>query len=337
MADTVMWGIHTGKTGDADSSFMAKRIIALSCSGTPDFSHLPANREAFKSMCRLMFDSADGNVTASASQLIRFVHEMQVGDLVAYPSRTGRKVHLGKVTGPYQYAASARGGYAHQRLVEWTAHVPRTNYSQGALCERGTSLSLFLQVKNYLDEHLAALEGRVAVVACDEDEAVGLVASEVEQTTRDNVHKSLLRELKGRPFTHFVAHMPSKMGFHTRIAPPGPDGGIDIVPHRDELGFEPQIVKVQAKGLEGSNRHSTVASPYGNIGNAEDGLSVTLGTFTKQAVAFARDTSNLRLIGSKQRVELVLQRFGQLDAKYTGILPSRSEYLPEAIEQGNGG
>jgi restriction system protein len=337
MPETVMWGIHAGKTGDADSLFMAKKVIALGWVGTPDLSRLPAERDAFKAMYRATFpDSSDGNVTASASQLFRFVHEMKIGDLVAYPSRADRKVHLGKVTGTYQHAVGSIGGYAHQRQVEWLAHAPRTSYSQGALYELGSALSFF-QVKNYLDEHIALLEGRIAIDPKERDETVGLVVSEIEQTTRDYVLKTLLRELKGHPFTHFVAHLLSTMGYHTRVAPPGPDGGIDIVAHRDELGFEPPIIKVQVKGSEGSVGNSTVASLYGNIGNSEYGLFVTLGTFTKQAVAFARDKSNLRLIDSEQLIELVLQRYGQLDAKYKGILPLRSVYLPEEIEQGNGG
>ena len=43
---------------------------------------------------------------------------------------------------------------------------------------------------------------------------------------------------KGILFSHFVAQLLETMGYRTRISPEGPDGGIDIIAHKDELGFE---------------------------------------------------------------------------------------------------
>jgi restriction system protein len=337
MIDPVLWGIHAGKTGHADSLFKSKRVIALGWEGTPDLSSLPAEREAFKAVYRDVFPDANpGNVTASASQLYRFVHELQTGDLVAYASPIDRRVHLGRVTGAYKFVPDAPGGYCHQRSVEWLKHVPRTRYSQGALYELGAALSLF-QIRNYAEEHHAILAGEKSATEVEEkDETVGLVVTEIQQGTRDFVLKTLTRELKGHPFTHFVAHLLETMGYHTRIAPPGPDGGVDIVASRDELGFEPPIIKVQVKAGEGSIGNATVASLYGNIGNGEFGLFVTLGGFTKAAQAFGKDKGNLRLIDSDELTGLVLERYDQLDAKYKGLLPLQRVYIPEVVNTDDG-
>ena len=336
MQETVMWGIHAGKTGHADMLFKGKKVVALGWDGTPDLSSLPNDRDAFKTVYRQAFpDAGEGNVTASASQLYRFVHEIKVGDLVAYPSKIDKQVHLGRVTGPYSFASSAPGGYCHQRSVTWLKSAPRTRYSQGALYELGSALSFF-QVKNYLEEHQALLTDETPVVEpASKDETVALVVSEIRQSTRDFVLKKLTRELKGHPFTHFVAHLLETMGYHTRIAPPGPDGGIDVVASRDELGFEPPIIKVQVKAGEGSVGNATVASLYGNIGNGEFGLFVTLGTFTKAALAFARDKGNLRLIDSEELIDLALERYDQLDAKYKGLLPMQRVFIPESVDSDN--
>jgi len=332
MTEPVLWGIHAGKAGHADSLFKSRKVIALGWKGTQDLSSLPAEREAFKAHYRATFpDAGSGNVNASASQLYRFVHELQTDDLVAYASPVDRQVHLGRVTGAYRFVADAPGGYCHQRTVEWLKHVPRTRYSQGALYELGSALSFF-QVKNYAEEHHAILAGEKPAVEVEEkDETVGLVVSEIRQGTRDFVLKTLTRELKGHPFTHFVAHLLETMGYHTRTAPPGPDGGVDIIASRDELGFEPPIIKVQVKAGEGSIGNATVASLYGNIGNGEFGLFVTLGSFTKAAQAFGKDKGNLRLIDSDELTELVLERYDQLDAKYKGLLPLQRVFIPEAV------
>ena len=109
MSDSFLWGIHGGKTSDADALFKNQKVIALGWAGTPDLSTLPDDREAFKDMYRATFpDKSDGNVISSASQLYRFVHEMQEGDLVAYPSRPDRRVYLGRVTGPTSSSRAPR-------------------------------------------------------------------------------------------------------------------------------------------------------------------------------------------------------------------------------------
>jgi restriction endonuclease len=78
------------------------------------------------------------------------------------------------------------------------------------------------------------------------------------------------------------------MGYRTRVSPPGPDGGIDILAHRDELGFEPSIIKVQVKSGESSIGEPTVKELLGNLGDREYGLLVTLGAFTQLARSFAQ-------------------------------------------------
>ena len=64
------------------------------------------------------------------------------------------------------------------------------------------------------------------------------MAEDSEETTRDFVLKRLAQELKDHPFANFVAHLLNTMGYRTRVASQGPDGGIDIVAYKDELGFQ---------------------------------------------------------------------------------------------------
>lgn len=327
-----LWGIHAGKTGDADALFKKEKVVGLGWDRVPDLGPLPDDREAFKAAYRDAYpERTGGNVITSASQLYRFVHEVGQGDLVAYPSKLDRHVHIGRFTGPYRFAKGAAGGYVHQRPVEWLKVVPRTRYSQGALHEIGSALSFF-QIKNYLDEHLALLTGDTPGTESDDDETIGLVAEEIENTTRDFVLKALARELKGHPFASFVAHLLEMMGYRTRVSPPGPDGGVDVIAHRDELGFEPPIIKVQVKAVEGSIGSQVVQALYGNVESREFGLLVTLGEFTKAARTFERNKANLRLIDGSELVDLVLAHYEGLDSRYKGILPLKRVYVPEAVD-----
>jgi restriction system protein len=259
------------------------------------------------------------------------VDEVKVGDLVVYPSKRDRNVHIGEITGACRHDPSREPSYPNQRPVKWLKALPRTHFTQGALYEIGSALSFFL-VKNYADEFRAALEGKT-VQPPIEDTTAGLVAEEIEQTTRDFVLKKLAQELKGHPLAEFVAHLLGAMGYRSRVSSEGPDGGVDIIAHKDELGFEPPIIKVQVKSTEGSVGDQVVSALYGKVKTAEHGLVVTLGKISAQARAFARANSNLRLIDGEELVDLVLQHYEQFDSKYKGLIPLKRVYVPAPLEE----
>jgi len=198
------------------------------------------------------------------------------------------------------------------------------------LYEIGSALSLF-QIKNYADEFLAAIHGAPAPPPVDKDESVIVVSEEIEENTRDFVLKTLAQELKGHRFAHFVAQLLEVMSYRTRVSPEGPDGGIDIIAHRDELGFEPPIIKVQVKSNEGSIGDPVVSALYGKVDASEFGLLVTLGTFTRQARDFQRSKANLRLIDGDELVELILAHYEEFDSSYKGILPLKRVYVPQPV------
>jgi restriction system protein len=88
----------------------------------------------------------------------RFLHEMKLGDLAAYPSKQDKQVHIGRIVGQYRFEPSGENGYPHRRNVKWLKDVPRLDSTQGALYEIGAALSLF-PIKNYADEFRAVVEG----------------------------------------------------------------------------------------------------------------------------------------------------------------------------------
>lgn len=332
--EITVWGIHAGRFSEADGLFLKKNVIAIGWSKMGDLSAIKPEREMYKSKVMEAYpETKPGAIPLAAGQPFRFAHEMKVGDVVVYPSKNDRQIHIGVVQGEYKFNPSLDAEYPHTRSVKWEKAFPRTSFTQGALYEIGSAMSLF-QVKTYVDEYLAALEGKAKPIEMEaEDETVAYVVGDIEQNTRDYILKRLSQQLKGHPFSHFVAHLLQRMGYQTRVSPEGPDGGIDIVAHKDELGFEPPIIKVQVKSVDGSIGDPAVSALYGKIGAAEFGLFVTLGTFTKQATNFATSKSNLRLIDGDELVDLVLQHYESFDSKYKGLFPLKRVYIPETIEE----
>src|SRR3989442_6157371 len=193
--DISIWGIHAGKTGDADNLFLKKGCVALGWAKMADLAALKPDRDAFKTrLVEVYPEKKPGAIPNNAGQLFRFVHEMKPGDIIVYPSKHDRQVHLGRVEGPYTYDPAKDTGYPNSRSVKWARAVPRTRFSQGALYEIGSAMSLF-QGKNYVDEFRVALEGAAAAAPVTQDDTVAFVAEDIEETPRDFVPKSLAPEL----------------------------------------------------------------------------------------------------------------------------------------------
>lgn len=117
--DTVVWGIHGGKTGDADGLFLKKNVVALGWEAMGDLSKIPADKDAFKERVASTYpDYKPGAVPTNAGQLFRFVHKAQAGDLIAYSSKIDRQVHLGHIEGPYHYDQSSVRQYPHRVCLD---------------------------------------------------------------------------------------------------------------------------------------------------------------------------------------------------------------------------
>lgn len=330
-----IWGIHGGKGGTADQLFMNMPCVAIGWKKCGDLTKIGRDKAALKSAVVTNYpDVKPGAIPVYAGILYRFAFEMAEGDLVVYPSKIDKQVHIGRITGPYKYDPNKAPDHPHLHPVEWLTAVPRPTFSQGALYEIGSAVTLF-QVRNYANEFVAVVGGDPPPEPEPPIKEVTFppTVQAIEQATRDFILKQLSQELKGHPFAAFVANLMVVMGYRTQLSPPGPDGGIDILAHKDALGIEPPIIKVQVKSTAGSVGDPDTSALYGKVADGEFGLLVTLGSFTKQARSFATTKSNLRLIDGDGVVDLVLLHYDQLDSRYKGLLPLKRVFIPEVLDE----
>ena len=159
MSEQTIWGIHPGKGGAVEDLFLRRNVIAIGWPKMGDLSQYP-DREAYKAAFPGAYPGEKpGAIPTKAGQLYRFVHEMQVRDLVVCPLKLAREVRIGKTVGEYQHLPDVNARYPNMRKVEWLQSAPRTSFSQGALYEMGAALTLF-QISSHADEVIAVLEGR---------------------------------------------------------------------------------------------------------------------------------------------------------------------------------
>jgi len=104
--EKTFWGIHAGKTGDAESLFEKKNVIAVGWEEMGDLSVLK-DRADFKKRYEEVYPGVKpGAIPVNAGQLYRFVREMKIGDVVIFPLKRAPEIWLGRVTGEYTYDPS---------------------------------------------------------------------------------------------------------------------------------------------------------------------------------------------------------------------------------------
>lgn len=116
------------------------------------------------------------------------------------------------------------------------------------------------------------------------DQAVDQARSEIEHHIND---------LGPYDFQKLVAELLIGMGYHVPfVAPPGRDGGIDLVVYKDPLGINPPRIKVQVKHREQKLSVKEVRELEGLLRKDGDiGLIVSSGGFTSEVEREIRASS----------------------------------------------
>lgn len=322
-----IWGIHT----QDDNLFLKNNVIAIGWSDMGNLNNIDANRDAFKEKYMQIYPNAKkGSIAIGAGMLYRFRHEVQVGDYIVFPSKNNREVNIGVVEGEYIYDSN-QVEYVQTRKVKWLKHLPRMAFSQGALYEIGSAMTLF-SVKNYADEFLGALDKNFKKKALSdfEDESIGAIADDIIESTKDFILKELSRQFKGYDLEGFVADLLRAMGYRTTVSPQGGDSGIDITAYKDEL---PPRILVQVKSQDGEIRETTIQSLKGAMREGDYGLFITLSNYTKNAQKYLDSTPIIRGINGTELVDLILKYYDDLSDKYRKMIPLKQVYIPVPKEE----
>ena len=323
--DNKVWGVHT----QDDYLFLHKDVIAIGWKDFGDLKAIENTRDAFKEHYATVYPQSKKQAIAnSAGMLYRFIYEVQAGDYIVFPSKSDRKINIGVVEGEYEYVPSALE-YVQQRKVRWIKHLPRTLFSQGALYESGSFLSLFL-IKNYSEEFVAALDDNFKKDTSDaEDETIGATAEDIKESTKDFILKELSKNLKGYDLEEFVADLLRAMGYRTTLSPHGGDGGVDITAYKDEL---PPRILVQVKSQDGDIKESVLQSLKGALREGDYGTFVTLSNYTKNARKYLDNNPIIRGIDGSNLVDLILAHYESLSEKYQRMIPLEKVYIPVQSE-----
>ena len=337
----IVWGVHMGS--HVSDRPIEGGYVGIGWHELGDARQIHASREALKdAMIATYPDMKPGAIPVNAGSVYKFLHEMKSGDFVVYPSKSDRMVNIGKFIGEARYDESDSDGYTMQRKVEWLGHFPRNDFSQSALNEIGSAITLF-RIRRYPAEFItkagvlgnasSAVTSQVTVDIHedveDDDTAAVTVSRQAEETTDDFVIRRIMATMDGYQFEELVSHVMECMGYTSRVTPKSGDGGVDVIAHMDALGFQPPIVKIQCKRTTSQHSPAEVNQLLGTLGEGEFGLFVTLGSFSRAANEIERTRSKLRLIDGDAFVEMILDNYSKLSPRYRAIVPLKQIYVPD--------
>ncbi|MDB5327766.1 MAG: restriction endonuclease [Phycisphaerales bacterium] len=130
-------------------------------------------------------------------------------------------------------------------------------------------------------------------------------------------------------FQDLVGHLLRAMGyFIAHTAPPGPDGGVDLIVYKDPLGTVAPRIKVQVKHRRESKVSSReIRELQGLIQHEEVGLMVSSGGFAKDAANEARRASkHIDQIDLERLITLWQEHYPKLSEEGRRMLPLAAIY-----------
>jgi len=328
---TRMWMVR----GEGGSLYDAFRELGVASIG---WSQLAAHAKPGVGRKQLiaLYQSAEpqakqGTVISGASQVWRFVNEINNGDWIITYSPANRLYLVGKVAGPAEHHPEwVDQGMPLARKVQWQQQeLPRDNLSTSTKNSLGSTLTLFEIPSSAAAEVLAALKGKSAPPEEEYTEAaITDPLANIESQALERI-KDRVNELDWDDMQQLVAGILRAMNYKTQVSPPGSDRGKDIVASPDGFGFEHPRIVVEVKHRKGQMGSQEIRSFLGGRHKDDRGLYVSTGGFSKDAQYEAdRASIPLALWTLDHVVRALIEHYDATDAETKRIVPLKRLYWP---------
>jgi restriction system protein len=162
----------------------------------------------------------------------------------------------------------------------------------------------------------------------EESPAPAVTLEEAEEMAWREV-EDYLQHLDPYDFQTLVRSLLQGMGYHVSwVAPPGPDGGFDLVAYSDPLGTRSPRVKVQVKRKQDKISVEGLRAFMAVLGDEDIGLFVSTGGFTKDAEQEARahPTRRMTLLDLEKFFDLWVQHYQDIPEEGRRLFPLKPVY-----------
>jgi restriction system protein len=333
-----MWMVRSGRGGENIEDFVKRGIVAFG--GTKLGALQPGITK--DDLLRLYFEKypeeKEGSRAAWASQLMRLLGEVKIGDTVVTFDRDRRLYLVGTITSDYEWVPQI-GNTPHIRRVKWTHEVPRDLLTVATRNSLGSALTLFkvgidaakdLRVNQLpLGATITKLPSEPKDLAPEEKAARDEVLAEMIEKA-DEFIEDALNKLDWQQMQELVAGILRSMGYRTTVSTAGSDLGVDIFASSDGLGLQEPRIFVEVKHRDRTKVGAEQIRAF--LGGRKPGdkcLYVSTGSFTKEARYEAERASvSTTLLDLQDLRKLLVENYERLDSETRALVPLKRLYWP---------
>jgi len=315
--------VRAGEYGEQENTAINENVVTIGWEDLPDLSAIHTRDELKDLYLKTYPDAKKMTAANEVGQLWRFIHEIQVNDLVALPLKKQSAIIIGKVKNKYEYKKIAEN-VKHIRHVTWIKTIPRSAFDQDLLFSFGAYMTVCQIERNDAEARVKKLLEKETYepsvkVSKEIEEKI-----DIESYAKDELMKFIDRKFKSHKLARLVDAVLKAQGYTTQMSPPGPDGGVDILASSGPLGLDHPKICVQVKSSSNPIDVRIFRELRGIMSKfkASQGLLVAWGGFNTIALKEARDDFfEIRMWDAGELLNAVFKYYDKFDDELKAELP----------------
>lgn len=334
-----IWLFRAGKNGEYEEKFLTDNRIYLTWQDLKINLKEYKDRGAHLRKLQELYPSEKMNTIKNwESQIYPIAHRMKKGDWVVLPSKRTSTIHIGKITGDYEYDVRNGNPYYHYRNMDWFAKdIPRNNFDQDILYSFGAFMTVCKITRNDAENRIKAMAennwkvpGMSNAVFSEADDTQTDSSTDLEEAIYDAIAKHIYHKFKGYKMETLIEEILKAKGFTVYHSKQGADGGKDLLASGGEMGFGSPKICVQVKTQDTPVDRPTLDQLGGVMNNvqAEYGLLVSWNGF-KDSVA--REEGNqffkIRLWDSTDVIKELFDNYEKLSPAVKAEIPLKQIWM----------
>lgn len=341
--------VRAGSNGEDEDFALENNLAIIGFNDIPSVADSKDFDSVYHSMAKAWPDKKPRAVQNYARQMWMFKSTLEVGDWVVLPRKLTSQIAIGKVTGPYEYRKIGNA-HRHVRAVKWLRQdLPRTAFKQDLLYSFGAFITVCRIKRNNAEQRVSmVLNGKPdpgfsgAIKKPKNDHDLDDESMEVTADLAALASDQIIRHIQSNFKTHDLARLVNEVlkaeGWVSKLSPPGPDGGVDILAGRGSLGLDQPRLCVQVKSQESPADVTIYRTLQGTMQTfkADQGLLVCWGGFNRVVETEARQGHFLvRLWNRDDLVAAICRNYDRLSAEIQAEIPLKKVWMlvPDESEE----
>ena len=325
-----IWVIRGGKFGEYENRFINESKVYLTRDGFKTDLNKIAEQTELRTVLDDFYPTLPSSKLASWSdQIWSFAHDIQQKDWVIIPSKLSPVLHVGEITGGYNYEKQGTDPYYHSREIKWIEKdIPRGYFPTDILYQLGGFKDVFNA--DSVEKVFHTMADNEWAATKDDDtsyEQMNELIALLQEISRDQIAQLIREKFKGHRLAKLVKALMEAKGYTTHMGSSDEAGSdLDILAARGGMGFDDDAricIQVKADDVPVATLDKFLGT-MNDVG-ANYGLLVSWGGF-KSNVEQERSNEffKVRLWNQNDLIDEVLSHYEELDNYIKGEIPLKS-------------